>query len=691
MRTRRPVHVFTLTEMLVASSVSVVLLGAVVSSIAYTGRNYVVMRTRSELRIRSFLAAERIKKDLHSSASNLILLAPEGGPVFRALSAPVLLRAGDDLTPPVDGFGNIAWTHTVIYHLFTTADGTQELRRTVCAPRDNRMTTQEHYDQLESVMLTGDGSRAVGGNRSTTRTLLRNVREFDIRIGRETIDSYSRRPERRWVYLGPRVLGPGEHTFRFTVTGQNGQATGRDLCLDAVIGTASGSVQDMEHYLPAAVTTGAPAQVQDMSGFAGWSNNRQLALIGPDQGDALSLQIYNDTWCESTFINNQAVSWRSRVTEFTPTGEVVVELAGNADSWVASAQATAGTSTVDFGAKRATIRTLVAGGDALLGGGILLGGPRSRVRFVSPRLVGKFTITDAYIMERASGFNGKPGTVRQLLFKDSVGKSGVKVSADFKSITLNAGYETYSDFVDFEIETAKDYLVTYHLPGVAGEGIMNTWLGLSGEAHSAIIADDPANVAAQADWSGLPAGTFTEEAYICGIGSLFVCYPPVGTYTSQAFDTRMIAPTFRSLTALTSGTSVASPIRIRVRTGNASDMSDAVPWSSALLLTATGAEQSIVSLDSARYIQWQAELVSPSPYLTTPRLEAVLIKWPGNTMGVNLSASIGFGPTNGLFQVEVDGIPTPLTGLWMSFVTGREILGRDYEHSVLVQCEPRNR
>lgn len=679
MNSRRSSCPFTLTEVLVASFVFVILLGAVVSSVAYTGRNYAIMRTRSELRIQSFLASERIKKDLHSSASNLILLAPEEGPIFQALSAPVLLRAGDDLTPPVDEYGNIIWTETVIYHVFDAPDGVRELRRTIF-PRDNRMSTQEHYDQLESVMLTGDGSGARNGSAAATKTLLRNVTRFEIRIGRETIDAYAPAPERRWLYLGPRVLGPGDHTFTFTVTGRNALASGEDLGIDAVIGTLSASPQEGEHMLASAITTGTPAQAADMSGLAGWSNNRELALLGAKVNDSVAFRIYNDTWMNSTFVDNLATSWRTRVTEYRPTGEVVVELAGNANSWLATSQAPLGVNIDKTGHFNSSIRVLLAGHDPILGGNILLAGRRCRVQFSGPNSTGQYLgVTDAYIMERASGYNGVAGTVKRLTFGGNPG------------FTLTGGATIYSDFVDMEIDPDKDYLVSYHVKSDLGQGVMTTWTANPGQELSFMVANDAANVAGQADWSTLPAGAVTPKEEVCGVAALYVSFPAAGTFTSQPFDTRIASAAFSSITALASDITAWTPMRLRVRSGNKPDMSDATPWASAMLVPVTGAEESISSLAPGRYVQWQAELGTAYPYTLTPRLHAVSIKWPGLTRGVNLSASIGHGPTRGTFQVEVDGIPTPLTGLWMEFETQRRILNRDYTHRLLVQCEPRNR
>ncbi len=679
---------FTLTELLVAVTVFMTLMGVLLPVVATVSRDYVITRKRSELRIEALLAVEMIKKDFYATAPDQVIPAPSNAAAYQAVSLPVLRRSAGETADPRGGGDSVLWTHTIVYHLFSNPDGTTQLRRTVFENRDNSLTADERYDQLLSVLNRGDAGAAFNGQNASTRTILKQVEDLAIRVNESSVDTYSSLPGRRHVYWGSRVLGPGNHTFTFVVAGRNEQSTGYGLGLDTL--TVSPTGNRLEGECLSMTSTGALCQVQDMSAFADWSNNAQVWLPATGPGGTMTATVYNDTWMKAAFAASGAEPYRTRVVEDADSGQVVVEMAGNTETWVAATQAP-NAILADQGYEDATIRVLVAGGDPLLGNNILSAGMRSRVRFSANPTTGSLAIESATIMERASGCNGVPGTLRQLTFADAAVEPGVMVGAGGTSVTIPAGMSVYSDVTDCPIDPEKDYLVSFHLSDQPEQAMPTAWGGGTGQVHAFVIPGDDQAREVLADWSAVEPARIASLDKVVGVAAVFTSYPDIATYTSEVFDTRLAAPEFANMVAVASGLGPSADVRLRLRSGNEPDLSDAFGWELAADYPAAESGVDVAALARKRYVQFQAVFRSFPPYDTTARLHTFALTWPGATQGIDLSAVLATGPANGKVNLLVDGEPTPITGFTFSGISVRTFQSTRFQHAISVHSEPRNR
>jgi hypothetical protein len=92
---------------------------------------------------------------------------------------------------------------------------------------------------------------------------------------------------------------------------------------------------------------------------------------------------------------------------------------------------------------------------------------------------------------------------------------------------------------------------------------------------------------------------------------------------------------------------------MKVRTGNAPDLSDALDWA-AVSPIGTDLPQPVLL---QRYVQFRAVLTADSDASHSPVLRDVTLRWPGPTRIVDIAATLTTGPNKGIYEVRIDGAP----------------------------------
>jgi hypothetical protein len=320
-------------------------------------------------------------------------------------------------------------------------------------------------------------------------------------------------------------------------------------------------------------------------------------------------------------------------------------LTGQDTNWSASAQTGIATP-IDAASgqvRGAAVRVLLRGEDMVGGSWIQRNGGRSQVCFRGGAAEG-IPITRAYIGECDDAYESsmdiEPGTQTALTFGGSAG------------ITIPAGGSVWSDMVDFPIDNEKSYLVTCLLGSGAGGATLSQWTNAIDPSLDGTYIIPPTSVPGAADaaaetWSG--RGDVTTSSAILGVEYLYASYPQMGTYISSVFDTHCDTPGYTEVNVdalVPSGTD----LRIKVRTGDEEDMSDAPAWTNVPAIPIYG----LIDPGNRRFIQFLAEIDSDGARDTSPKLREVTIKWNGPERAVDIGGTFTRGPDYGQFELTVD-------------------------------------
>ncbi len=706
---------FTLIEMLIASGVLTLILATLMPLALSIYRDYMIAQVLAKFESETTTAREWLKRDLACTSANELQLHPEGETEnLLAVSFPIISRdiPGSDI--PIDGDGNIEWTHTIIYHVFTADEGETELRRTVFFPR-MELTPSERQDQLADVYAAGDGSSAYNGSNATTQALLTDIADYNITSGSGEIDTYAASRDNQLFALGTWVLSPGYHTYKFNVSGKNDSSSGHGFGLDRIMVSATGEPIDVECLLPVHAQSGAVASAQDMSLYSGWSNNSQLDFPATAVDQYVKLQIYNDCWLQSTFNDDRAVLQDTEIGFDFDIAEVVCQLKGNIETWEAVTQTQTPTPTVPAtNYPGHDVRVIISGADLTLGENIAYSRPRCRVTFrAAPTALESYChIKGAYIMEQDSGYNGVPGTEVALEFKqgwtidtaNDLYAYGIDNAATPDVMWIRTGYTGVSEWMNFPIDTTKNYIISFHL-GYPSQYWSETegkylytyyyyepavWSDVDGDVNSYAYSNPApaASVAGTPDWSSLDPALIQSLDRILAVQNIIVSYPAVGTYTSKILDTRLASPEYVALNWREQVVG-SDDITIKVRTGDEPDLADAPAWAAATTLTTPGAINSISSL-TGKYVQWQAALTSAAPYTSTPRLRDVNLRWKGAERGVQVTVNAEQASNRGKLTLAIDDEEPQPSQLKMEFTLGQEISGKEYTKQISVGVTPKN-
>ncbi|MFW6414032.1 MAG: PulJ/GspJ family protein [Verrucomicrobiota bacterium] len=681
---------FTLVEVLVTCAVTGIILAALMPFMIFALTTQDRMRKQADMDQAAWIAREWIKHDTRATARDDILMWPAGTNNALAISFPVLRRDQEETSTPLDSDENIEWNQTIIYHLHYNSDAEQiELRRTVFNPRDNSLSKAQREKQLEDTFLSGNGSSTYNGENAYTATHLYNLKNFRIASELSELDCYNATRSRTHHSMGTWVLGPGYHDFKFTCTGKNSDATGFNLGLDTLDVSATNTVYDVESLLPADNSTGAVPELESMDNYTGWQNNAQFLFPATGSDDSVTLRIHNDMWLESSFNFEGADLAQSKATFDSDIGENVCQLDGNSTAWEAEVQTLGGS--VDSSSDdhtNATVRTIIAGEDPVIGGHIAEGGRLGQLRFrAAPGSA--LTIESAYIMERDNGYNGDDSTKVKLSFSEDAESSDVDVFNDGDSIELQNGATITSEKFDLAIDKEKDYLVSFHISDDGNEAAPAIWEDSTGSTHSHKITGDENDVSDIADWDSLTDTSVSSHPVAVAAESLYVTYPESGVYTSRIIDTKLADPEYSRVT-WQAQTPSDTGIEMLVRAGDEEDLSDAVDWDSALSFDDPEASNSLSAMTTGRYVQWRAILYSNDSYTVTPKLRYVNVLWPGRKRGIDVGLAVEEAPDMGILKLAIDDKgPSPAT-LRMSFTTAREIHGGEIRKSFAIDAKPRN-
>ncbi len=705
----------TLVELLIASGIFLLVIAGTISLSLYILTRQKEVLAADELRGELGVIIQALRGDSSLSSLDEMVFYPSPSSTFLSISMPIIRRPdGESQTAPVDAADRPAWTHTVIYHVFTTEAGVKHLRRTVIGERDNTLEKEDRYDELEAVVEQGDGSTL--NSPSTTMVLCRNLDDFWLILGRSTFDTYAATEVSQHLYLGTQVISPGAHTLTLTTAGAHEQSSGQRIGIDSL--TTSTIESRLEAEYLAATATGAALTTVNHWPFPSWSNFVELRLDASEPDSTVSLPFYNDSWMEGTFDRDGAKRELMVIRGDVATGEQILQLVGMND--VAMPRyANEGTTPTPGDFAGTAIRIVIPGG--MLAGEQMDEAPKVRLKFQSPAVSNSWLrIVAASIMERGNEANGS-GTAVALTFVTA----GVDAEHDDPSrLVPDAPFET--DWFDLAGQPFRDdteYLVTlvlqYKPSGAIPEHVnqfnynrlaywetapadsgfpcyvldSNTVSEWGKQAVGVEVEDaTPAQkvamakaVAERADWTKQveeidangntvtkTVDAATTDKVLRLLTDVQVSHPPQGTYTSRVLDTKMSSPNFNGFMARISNAYVDPDnsddtqdyrtVEISFRSSDSPETIQDVDWSTPVAV-ASDTILSPTGLASDRYVQFQAILKIFRPgstsvdYTSTPSLHYVMLTWPGTSRAVDVSGRFGFGPDRGQFTADIDGFP----------------------------------
>jgi type II secretory pathway pseudopilin PulG len=644
---------FTITELIVASGISALILAGVVGSMAMVFRGWREAAVNSELNINLELALERIRQDMRLSSVGVGLMSfyPADAQRYTAISFPMAEdRDGDGLLDR-NAENRIVWTRTVIYHVVHSTPN--ELRRTTFYPRATNSTPEALYAQLkqvaESSTTAGFAAGAMAGETVSSRIVFRNLTELYFSPPDAVFDGYSPTRQRAsTVNFGSIVLDGGDHELAFKVIGKNPKSSGYKVQIDRFRVSLSGSSREGEIYVPANTHPRSPfysfgafggsVTAEDMAGYGGaWSGNAQLVFNAWGPGSRINFNAFDDLWCDANFddpggviANNCSVKWDTSFRSETPfIGDKVVSM----DKGIAWSASVCGDTVVTIPVTNAiVVANTIYGGTNNPEMTIAMSGCSTRLLFERPD-GNRLHITNARITDPLSG--------NSVAVTFNTGHTEVVVPVSGPSVIA-------SDWIPlWEVDRDRNYVVSF----TSAPQDANPW-GLVGWQHSGGTTLSTIN--------GSPAPT------LVGLHALETGYPKQAIYRSGIYDTMCDNPNYKFLTwTHVEKFSDGGDIDIRVRAGDQPDLAGA-SWTAAYSLydgyfQSNGAN-SLTHLPRGRYVQYEALLQcgiggETEAHLDDPTaiLRDVTITWAPALGLVDLEVDFGMGPDCGLVQVTLDG------------------------------------
>jgi len=448
---------FTLTEVIVAASIMVVVMAGIMTGFVHLLRTADQSNNQNELDVQVQVATERLKTDLRLSALDRMFFYPPGSNTYTAVSFPIARDDNGDGMVEVDTNRNIVWDQTVVYHAWQKGS-TNELRVTTFRTRDNTLTPAQRQAQLNSVVTNGNGKSTYESASASTRTLFRNLFTWTLTPRGALYDGYSPTVDvDKDTILGFATLASGNHTYTFKVVDCNPNSAGYAIGLDTLLVSPSYGVREAEEQLPATAYAGnAPVDLYVPGGSV--SGSRLLWLPAADTNSFVTLTLDNDRWEETNFAD-QDVNLSNTVVEMDESldpNNIVARLEGGTNTWEAADATgdTYGQSAPSDIINGAAVRVLLRGADMVDGMELRCGGQKCRINFraADTPVHDKLYIRYAYIMPALDPTNALP---------DSAGGQQQLHFWGFESVTLNSGDEIWSDWVNMPIDPDQSYLVAF--------------------------------------------------------------------------------------------------------------------------------------------------------------------------------------------------------------------------------------
>ncbi|MFH1791533.1 MAG: hypothetical protein ABH885_06090 [Candidatus Omnitrophota bacterium] len=657
----------TLPELLVGTIAGIVVATSLFSMWYFAHRNWAVQRMEIELRSNLEMAVEKLREEMRlSSTSYISLYKVAGESDYSAIGFPMATKDANGFYA-LNPDGTIFWDTTVIYHVFENPPGSGdlELRRTVFTGNNSVLTvTADREAQLASVVATGDGSAAQNSANASTRVIFKNLVGLAIASSDQGVDLYSGTTERSDnIKMGSIKLASGDHAFTFSATGKNSMSGGFSFGIDTISINPSGCLLEAEYYTGIGTTNiYAP----------GWSGNYYSEYSAAGIGDSVTFTLYYDLWREANW--NASVRSNTLLTGTDPH----VALAGADDLsttfWDAAAQTSelsqdypseGGQPSLDNYA----VRNVLSGST---GNDFIdrdANEKKIRVKFQAGTTA-DFVISAAWFAERsAASGEDAAGIPVQLLFGGAA------------SVTVPAGGEQWSDWVEFTLEDDKDYLVTFYTTSAnfrywkASAGVNSYYDNDPNDDSSSNAAD-----AAASDWINYTASPCI---FAADTGEQ---WPNVGTVTSNVYDTKVDGASLPEYGTISwePTTPIGTAITMEVRAGDLEDMTDATGW-----LSVSNGGSVPVACDGKRYIQFRATMTSSTPYANLPSIDNVEIDWPGDVKICEISCYFTKKSDYGIVGLTVDG--NTLRRTYEFTVTVYDFFrGTRYESSMTADIEPRN-
>jgi len=643
---------FTMVEIMVSTAILSLGLAMAITGWLYVFRGQKMISVQNKLDMDVRAAMERVRADLRLSSIDKIYYYPSGPGPYTAISLPLARDDDGNGVLEMDADGKIIWDQTVIYHVW--AGTPNELRKTVFDPRNTNRTPVEMQAQIDSVVTYGNGTMTPDSATAKTSTLFRNLFEWKIYGKGAQYDSYRPSVERDpSVVFGSALLTPGPHYFTFKVVGKNASSSGYRIDLDSIVMSPCGVPREAEAQTLYA--SAGPAPVAQYMPGGSWDGNYQLSLPATAPSNFFTLTMENDRWEETNFrttgsqCDDALVDF---VETWTPKDYIVCSMPVTTN-WYASRQTRDEYPDDTTGDDLASccIRILLRGSDMLDGNGIKNSGLLHCVRMFGASN-SQFHIAAAYIARCASESTITPDALDAGI---PLLKGGS--SADFYCPPVSGGsWASCEPATPFYIEKEKSYLITF-LCAPGGYGDTRRWeqfevspsnptppgCWVISSAYSPTDADAQAAI-----WSSRTNVTVTN--YIYCVDNLHCLAASNGTWTSQIVDTHINAPTYQSLTWNDSKPS-GTRLYMKLRTANNEDMSDATSWSNIAPMSAGGA----INPPSKRYVQVQADMYSESTFNYVPKLKDFTVKWNGETRVADVGGTITLSPSNGVFEILLDG------------------------------------
>ncbi len=624
-------------EAVTSLSILVISVSLIVGGYVYLEKNSQDQITQDTLDLDLRLAVNRLQQEMLLTSLSEMLYAPAGAQKFAAISFPSF-QSGSIETEEAGAF----WDTTIIYHVHGSG-AEQRLLRTVFIPRDNTLSTAERQAQLDQVVADGHGHNAENGTHASTTCLFQHVFDWSIEPQGSSYDGYSDQLHLdQGASLGSIQMDAGEHTLTITSTGKDSRSTGYKVGLDTLRLSTSG----LEREAEAQVADGTPKPVPEYNASGTWSGYHQLTFEPSSVGDSFEVSFYNDRWEDTNF--DQIGGVKSNVTvngidaNYSP-ADLALRLNGNSTNWQASVQTgdLTGMSWTGNAFAGAAVRVLLRGSDMAYGNSLLHDGLKCRLAF-SSTADGPLHIRKAYIDELRKAYDPSPDT------------RGTPVQVTFGSLnacSIPAGATVFSDFIDFPIQVGSSYAVTFLVDTDAEQSHPLIWKEANHVTGAFMIpgssTPDLACLTETTNWSSR-ADVVQMDAVIA-VDMLHTTYPQAGTYVSAPVDTQMESPRLESI-EWTEDCPDGTALKIKVRSGNAPDMSDAPAWQDVSAMPSPGY---LTSIDYKRYVQYQATLYSHTGF-NTPKLRDLSIQWPGQTRVVDVGGIFVNGPEYGQFEARID-------------------------------------
>lgn len=604
---------FTLVEIIFVVAIFTVAIASALMAWTFFAGSWAKQDRLGVMRSDVLRALETIKHDLRLSSLTEIVFYPASGEPYTAISIPQAVPDSNGFFP-LDASERIDWDRTVVYHLYNEADGTRTLRRTVLFDRDNTLTKDDRYEELEGVVAAGSGH----GNFETDDDFVSNVEKFEMSNLSSIIDFYG--PSTEAVRAGKVVFGmtrmaPGNHVFRFESTGKNEDSSGYGFGIDQIMIEPSGGSREAEYYLSSfapsgAFAAGGGAAAQRAYGSV-WSNKNYLDVKADVPGGYCEMTDGYDLARESVFLGaslDLVICFGDELRVGLNVPDTDLEYGTYA--WDASAQVgttneNGETADVPGGeGPPVTIRNIVEDYNIDRSGDLV------RVCFKA-RESSYNRIKRAYITKRdgntASGLanlawvSGEAEDFhrhQQLFFRTSTG-------AVSESVVIPENGEAWSLWTAFPLRMGSDYLISVELDSDVSNQYCRCWEG-SGAVHSYYLTGAAYSTAGGLlDWSSL-APSSSSNIYI---SSKIDTMSDRGTLESVIYDTAVEGPSYTQV-RWSESVPPGSDVTVKVRTSDDPDMVGASDWSAVSGVSSTPAG---LSAPAARYFQFQAELEA-SPF-----------------------------------------------------------------------------